>query len=108
MNKLEYLQTLKSIRDSVPPERRDDFDLLFGAREKDPAVSLILSIYFGLFGADRFYCGEILLGILKLVTLGGFFIWAFVDLFLIMGAARWANVRIAREAMDMVGTQGRH
>ena len=103
MNKLEYLQTLKGIRDSVPPERRDDFELQFGAREKDPAVSLILSIYFGLVGVDRFYCGNILLGILKVITLGGLFVWAFVDLFLIMGAARWANVKIAGEARDMVG-----
>jgi hypothetical protein len=57
MNKLLYLQSLKSIKDSVPPDRRDDFDLQYGAREKDPAVSLALSLWFGYLGIDRFYIG---------------------------------------------------
>jgi TM2 domain-containing membrane protein YozV len=104
VNKLEYLQTLKSIRDSVPPERRDNFDLQFGGREKDPAVSLIFSLYLGYFGVDRFYLGQVLLGILKLITFGGLLIWALIDWFLIMGATRNANARIAREVKDMVGT----
>jgi TM2 domain-containing membrane protein YozV len=108
VNKLEYLQALKSIRDSVPPDRRDNFDLQFGAREKDPAVALALSLYFGWFGVDRFYLGNILLGILKLITLGGWFVWAFIDWFLIMGSARRANARIALEAKNIVGTQDRH
>jgi TM2 domain-containing membrane protein YozV len=97
MDRLLYLQNLKSIRDSLPPDRRDQFDLQFGAREKDPAVSLILSLCFGTFGVDRFYVGNIVLGILKLITFGGFFIWTLIDWFLIMGATRRANAVIAAE-----------
>jgi TM2 domain-containing membrane protein YozV len=103
MNKLYYLQTLKSIRDSVPADRRDNFDLQFGAREKDPAIALILSLTFGYFGVDRFYLGNIILGILKLITFGGFFIWAIVDWFLITDASRKANAKIATEVRQMVG-----
>lgn len=103
MNKLEYLQALKSIRDSVPPERRDNFDLQFGGREKDPAVSLVLSFYLGLFGGDRFYLGHVGLGILKLITLGGWFIWVIIDWFLIMGSTRKQNIKIAQQVRQMVG-----
>ena len=103
MNKLLYLQSLKSIRDSVPADRRDNFDLYFGAREKDPAVSLALGLYLGTFGVDRFYVGNIILGVLKLITLGGFFIWTIIDWFLIMNATRRANVAIANEVKQVVG-----
>jgi TM2 domain-containing membrane protein YozV len=104
VNKLEYLQTLKSIRDSVPPERRDFFDIQFGGREKEPVLSFVFSLYFGYLGVDRFYLGQVVLGILKLITFGGLMIWFFVDWFLIMGATRRVNARIAHEAKDMVGT----
>jgi len=103
MNKLNYLQSIKSIRDSLTADRRENFDLHFGARERDPAISLTFSLYFGLFGVDRFYIGNIVLGILKLITLGGLFIWIIVDWFLIMDATRDANVAIANEVKKMVG-----
>jgi TM2 domain-containing membrane protein YozV len=103
MNKLLYLQSLKSIRDAVPADRRDNFDLHFGAREKDPAIALILSLCFGTIGVDRFYLGHIILGVLKLITLGGFFVWTIIDWFLITYATRRANVAIANEVKQMTG-----
>jgi TM2 domain-containing membrane protein YozV len=103
VDKFQYLQTFKSIRDSVPLDRRDNFDLQFGGREKDPAVALILSFVLGMFAGDRFYLGHVGIGILKLITLGGFYIWVIVDWFLIMGAARRQNIKIARQAAEMVG-----
>jgi TM2 domain-containing membrane protein YozV len=39
----------------------------------------ILSWILGYVGADRFYRGEVVIGLLKLITLGGFGIWYFVD-----------------------------
>lgn len=58
---------------------------------KDPTIAIILSVILGSLGVDRFYVGDILLGILKLITAGGCGIWWFVDLFLIMGATRRKN-----------------
>lgn len=53
------------------------------------AVAFLCSFFFGVFGIDRIYVGSILLGLLKLITLGGLGIWALIDLFMVgMGLMR--------------------
>lgn len=42
-------------------------------------VGVIISWFVGWLGADRIYKGEVGLGILKLITFGGFGIWWLVD-----------------------------
>ena len=51
--------------------------------EKDWLVALLLSIFLGGLGVDRFYLGSIGLGILKLITCGGVGVWALIDIILI-------------------------
>ena len=59
---------------------------------KDPTMMLIVSFLGGTLGIDRFMIGDTEMGIGKLLTCGGAGIWAIVDLFLIMDAARQKNL----------------
>ena len=52
--------------------------------EKDWLITLTLSIVVGGFGIDRFYTGSVLLGVLKLVTLGGLGVWWLIDLIMLV------------------------
>lgn len=52
-------------------------------RKVNWVLTLVMSILFGSIGVDRFIMGQIGLGILKLVTLGGCGIWWLIDVILI-------------------------
>lgn len=58
---------------------------------KDPTITLIVSLLGGSLGIDRFYIGDMGLGIAKLLTCGGVGIWTIVDWFLIMKTVREKN-----------------
>lgn len=51
---------------------------------KKKLVAALLCFFFGAFGAHRFYVGKIGTAILQLITLGGFGIWATIDLIFIL------------------------
>ena len=51
--------------------------------QKKWSTALVLSILLGGLGVDRFYMGYTVLGILKLITMGGVGIWWLIDLVMI-------------------------
>lgn len=74
-------------------EKIDDkkFLSIQSADYKSPTTLLIVSIFLGGLGVDRFMLGQTGLGVGKLLTCGGAGIWAFIDLFLIMKATKEKN-----------------
>lgn len=81
------------IRESLLLMDDSKWYLLLTIQFKDPNTALLLSIFLGCYGVDRFYIGSIGLGIGKLLTCGGFYVWAIIDWFLITGATRKANYK---------------
>lgn len=51
---------------------------------KSYILAIVLSFFLGGLGVDRFYLGKVGTGIIKLLTGGGFVIWYFVDLVLLV------------------------
>lgn len=66
-------------------------DMLPAIALKSPTVNLVLSLFVGGLGVDRFFLEDIGLGVLKLLTLGGCGIWAIIDWFTAMKRTREYN-----------------
>ncbi|HEY4663031.1 MAG TPA: TM2 domain-containing protein [Candidatus Humimicrobiaceae bacterium] len=62
-------------------------------KEVNWTLTLVMSIVFGSLGVDRFIMGHVGLGILKLITFGGFGVWWLVDVILIATKYNFSNVK---------------
>ena len=92
------LMTIKKALDKMSDQ---DLIRLNGVNFKDPTVALILSALVGGWGVDRFYIGDIGLGVLKLITGGGLGVWWIVDLFVITGKTKENNINNFHEAIAL-------
>lgn len=57
-------------------------------KQKNWYIALFLSLFFGFFGADRFYIGRTRSALAKLFTLGCLGVWWLSDVILIAGDYR--------------------
>jgi hypothetical protein len=74
--------------------------VIAAANIKSPTTALILSIFLGTLGVDRFYIGHIGLGVAKLLLAWlTFGIWTIVDWFLIINATKKANLVAINNAL---------
>lgn len=64
------------------------------AQFKDPTMAIILSVLVGSLGVDRFYIGDVGLGVGKLLTCGGAYIWWLIDIFMIQDATKRKNMEM--------------
>ena len=84
---------LHAIRERLLETDDSNWVMLSTLELKDPTTSLIVSILVGSLGIDRFLIGDTGLGVGKLLTCGGFGIWAIVDWFLIQSATKEKNLQ---------------
>ena len=75
------------------------FSSQFDSAKKDRNTILILSVFLGSWGIDRFMIGDMGMGILKLLTLGLCGILWLIDLFLIRGKVDEYNRKKANEIL---------
>ncbi|SNR57776.1 TM2 domain-containing protein [Lutibacter agarilyticus] len=94
MANVKYFEShqIAQIREKLIQMDDSKWGLVQTLQFKEPTTSLIISLLAGSLGIDRFMIGDTGLGIGKLITCGGFGIWAIIDWFLIMGATREKNM----------------
>ena len=63
------------------------------AKKVNWTLTLVMSIFFGYFGIDRFIMGHVGLGLLKLFTFGGCGVWWLIDLILIATKYKFAGIQ---------------
>lgn len=68
---------------------------------KNPNAALLLSVFLGSWGVDRFYIGDVGAGVGKLLTAGGLGIWWLVDLFVISNKTKKNNVKDFVEIVEV-------
>ncbi|HEM5989942.1 TPA: TM2 domain-containing protein [Streptococcus suis] len=108
-SKSSYLPSDKLILLQKELEDLDEgaLNALMMVEMRQPVIALILAIFFGEFGIDRFYIGDKRMGSAKLITFGisfvtlfiligfllfmGLYVWKFIDCFLIMKACKEEN-----------------
>ena len=74
--------------------------VIAAANIKNPTSALILSIFLGTLGVDRFYIGHVGLGVAKLLLAWlTFGIWTIIDWFLIINATKKANLAALNNAL---------
>ncbi|MBK6802924.1 TM2 domain-containing protein [Novosphingobium sp.] len=101
MAELTPMEVQMMTRD-LAPEQKMLFSSQLAASSKDRSTALILSVLLGTLGVDRFYVGDIGLGLLKLFTIGLCGIMWLIDLFIIRGRADELNRRKAQEILDSI------
>jgi len=103
-NDLFPQETIPAIKKRLT-ENDDNIELIQIAAldYKKPVIALVLGITLGPFGADRFYIGDIGLGIAKLCTCGGLYLWWLIDMFLIMGETRKKNYYLLMNTLNTLG-----
>lgn len=84
---------LRILDDKLKAIDEDNYQNLMSIDYKDPTTALVLSVFLGGLGVDRFYIGNIGLGVGKLITAGGLGVWWLIDLFCIQNATKKANYK---------------
>ena len=93
--------SINELRARLSRLSQNQFNAIQGIQLKDPMIMLLLSLFLGSWGIDRFLLKEIVLGIIKLLTAGGCGIWTIVDWFLVMNRTREFNYKLVFDSLTI-------
>ena len=102
MNNKAYNRQLLTILSSIPADKQDRFINNYAEQAHNPTIILGFNIWLGWLGVDRFVLGQPGLGLLKLITIGGFGVWNLIDHFMVGGIARQKNIDIAMSISNSI------
>lgn len=74
----EQVQYIRQRLEALPEQQ---LSMLYSISFQDPTMMLVISLFGGSLGIDRFILGQVGLGVGKLLTCGGCGIWSIVDWF---------------------------
>jgi len=92
--------SINDIRSRLSNLSQNQFNAIQGIQLKDPTMMLLLSLFLGSWGVDRFLLKETGLGVVKLLTGGGCGIWTIVDWFLIINKTREFNQKLVLDSIS--------
>lgn len=99
-------QKLGMIREALAKVDDDKASMVLQMDMADPTTILLLSVLCGTLGIDRFMLGEVGLGILKLFTCGGCYVWWIIDMVKAQSNAREYNYKKLSNLLLSLGISG--
>ena len=94
--KAEHMAVIQGELSRMPD---DVVNMLMSVQLKNPTTILLLSIFLGELGVDRFMLGDTGMGVGKLLTLGGCLVWWLIDMFLVSDRAKDKNFEAVMQVM---------
>ena len=95
MNRHLYRNEIFNMAMVLDGDDRQRFMTELASAENNPVVIFGFNAWLGFLGIDRFVIGDVLFGILKLITFGGLGIWVLIDYFIIGNRTRTKNLQKA-------------
>ena len=84
-------ESVNEIKEKLSAMDSERLTMVTSIDYKKPMIMLIVSIFLGYLGIDRFLLGQTMYGVIKLITGGGCGIWWLIDLFKISGMTKESN-----------------
>lgn len=92
-------EKINELRELLADADDNKANLLNAISLKGKTMMLIISIFLGSYGVDRFMLGDTTMGAIKLITCGGCGIWTIIDWFKIGDMTKQYNYKKVMEVL---------
>lgn len=89
--------SLPSLKEALLALDDEAFAIVEATELKNPTTAFFLAFFAGGFGADHFYLGNNIRGLLKLLTCGGGGIWSIINLITVTKRTRKRNLKMIKK-----------